>query len=88
MNPHDGYLIGQSFVPNTTLLDAAGTPINEDGSGLGGGFKIALDYKQAKIFDGATQSVIPATAPPRSSKLTSLEPSARLPKICLNIAII
>ena len=65
----DGYHIGQNFMGNTAkLLDAAGTPINEDGSGLGGGFSITLDNKQATIFDGVTQSVIPATTPPRGAQ--------------------
>ena len=65
----DGYHIGQNFMGNTAkLLDAAGTPINEDGSGLGGGFSITLDNKQATIFDGVTQSVIPATPPRRGAQ--------------------
>jgi hypothetical protein len=65
----DGYHIGQNFMGNTAkLLDAAGTPINEDGSGLGGGFSITLDNKQATIFDGVTQSVITATPPPRGAR--------------------
>jgi hypothetical protein len=65
----DGYHIGQNFMGNTAkLLDAAGTPINEDGSGLGGGFSITLDNKQATIFDGVTQSVISATTPPRGAQ--------------------
>ena len=65
----DGYHIGQNFMGNTAkLLDAAGTPINEDGSGLGAGFSIALDNKQATIFDGVTQSVITATPPPRTAR--------------------
>ena len=62
----DGYHIGQNFMGNTAkLLDAAGTPINEDGSGFGGGFSITVTNKKATIFDGVTQSVIPATPPLR-----------------------
>ncbi len=65
----DGYHLGQNFIGNTAkLLDAAGTPINEDGSGLGGGFSITLDNKQATIFDGVTQSVITASPHPRGAR--------------------
>jgi hypothetical protein len=49
------------------LLDAAGTPINEDGTGLGGGFVVTLSNKQTKIYDGVTQTVI-STTPPAPSK--------------------
>ena len=60
VDTRDVYQIGQGFVPDTTLLDAAGTPINEDGTGLGGGFTITLTNQKASIFDGVNQSVIPA----------------------------
>jgi hypothetical protein len=65
VDARDVYQISQGFVPNSTLLDAAGTPINEDGSGLGGGFSITLGNTKATIFDGVTQSVIPTTPPRR-----------------------
>jgi len=62
----DGYHIGENSIGNEAkLLDAAGMPINEDGSGLGGGFSITLTNKKVTIFDGVTQSVIPATPPRR-----------------------
>jgi hypothetical protein len=61
----DGYRIGENSTGNGgKLLDAAGTPINEDGSGLGSGFSITVSDKKATIFDGVTQSVIPAFRSP------------------------
>jgi hypothetical protein len=58
----DGYQISQPFATSDELRDAAGTPINEDGSGYGGGFMITLTSKKATIFDGVSQSVVPANA--------------------------
>ena len=58
----DNYQISQPFATSDELLDAAGTPINEDGSGYGGGFMITLNSKKAMIFDGVSQSVVPANA--------------------------
>jgi hypothetical protein len=58
----DGYQISQPIASNGPLLDAAGTPINEDGSGYGGGFMVTLTSKKATIYDGVDQTVIAATA--------------------------
>ncbi len=63
VDARDVYQIGGGG--SSTLLDAAGTPINEDGTGLGGNFSITLTSKKATIFDGVTQSVIPTTPPRR-----------------------
>jgi hypothetical protein len=52
-------------ISNPTVLDAAGTPINDDGTGLGGDSSITLTNTKATIFDGVTQSVVPATPPRR-----------------------
>jgi hypothetical protein len=61
VDARDVYQIGSG----PTVLDAAGTPINEDGTGLGDGFSITLTNKKATIFDGVTQSVIPVSPPRR-----------------------
>ncbi len=58
----DGYQISQPFASNGPLLDAAGTPINEDGTGYGGGFMVTLTSKKATIYDGVDQTVIAAKA--------------------------
>ncbi len=65
VDARDVYQIGQSILPEDALLDAEGTPINEDGSGLGGNFLVTLGRNKATIFDGVTQSVVPVTSPRR-----------------------
>ena len=64
VDARDAYQISRNSATGATLLTAAGVPINEDGTGLGGDFMITLTNKTTTI-DGVSQSIIPITPPRR-----------------------